>query len=326
MAIHDFPARKSAWSAYWAAGSLNSCAGSFTGNYTGVISDFWRRAFASLPPQGRVLDIATGNGALPLMMSEHMGNGTGLQIDAVDMAMIAPQWHDPAAQPGIRFHAGVRMEALPFRDAIFDAVTSQYGLEYGNWPDALLEASRVCDPQGGLALVLHHPESVLVQVGRIEIANHRFLSARYGLLEAARSVLPWMAAVRSGSMDPMEAPAAQASKSAYNLAILRLGEEILVNKAPDLLVEARERVHRLVSGAGPEDALVQLNSYVAALDAAALRTAEMIDHAVDHARLDELHNVLSSTKPGWTVDVRPLAQAEGILGWAVLASSGGRSA
>src|SRR5688572_29452405 len=128
MTANDQDARRDAWSSYWAAGGLHSCVGSFAGNYAGAIGDFWRDRAAALPDGARILDLATGNGALPLLFRDRRGDA--IEIDAVDLARIAPRWHRPDESPRVRFHSGIAMERLPFADAGFDLVASQFGFEY----------------------------------------------------------------------------------------------------------------------------------------------------------------------------------------------------
>ena len=112
MSLPDESARRAAWSAYWATGGLHSCVGSFGGNYGGAIGGFWRNVFSRLPATPvRALDLATGNGAIPLMLWEQRGQGGLLTVDAVDLAQLAPSWHRADQHAGIRFHAGVAMEA-----------------------------------------------------------------------------------------------------------------------------------------------------------------------------------------------------------------------
>ena len=149
MAGPEPNARSQAWSAYWSSGRLHSCAGSFEGNYGGAIGTFWRTRLVHLAPGARVLDLATGNGPLPEMLA--LMHGAAIAVDAVYLAVPAPAWHDPSRHPGVRFHAGVDMEALPFADGLFDLVVSQYGFEYADHARALAEVLRVAAPRASIS-------------------------------------------------------------------------------------------------------------------------------------------------------------------------------
>lgn len=320
MTRPDHDPRRQAWSAYWSQGALHSCTGSFDARYSGAIGDFWDAFADALPAGARVLDLATGNGALPLRLWERDEGASGLRVDAVDLASVAPAWHDPATHAGIVFHQGVAMEALPFGDGTFDRVVSQFGLEYARRPEALGECVRVARPDGGLAFVMHHAGSVLVRVGRAELENHALLVAPGGLLDAAAGVMPWLAAARGGRAPGTEAIQA---REAYNRAIAGIGEAIGRSDVPDALVEARDWVHRQVGGVTPPGlpaSLEALAGYRAALEGAALRTREMISHALDDAAIAAMARDLAAARPDWQVRYEPLAQREGVLAWALRAS------
>lgn len=313
----DPSARRAAWSAYWATGGLHSCVGSFDGNYSGAIGDFWRNVFGALPAGPlRALDLATGNGALPRLLFETRGDQPGLEVDAVDLAQLAPGWLVPGRHSALRFRSGVAMENLPFPDNCFDLVTSQYGFEYASRAAALAEALRVLRPGGRLALVMHHADSVLVRVGRSELHNQQLLLAPHGLLAAGDAVLPWIAQARAGK-NPGANPAALAARAAYNGAIQALAAQIASSAAPDLLVEARDWVNRLLASVGPDAAPARsaLADYREGLAAAGLRTGELIDHALDARQLQALVAAVRTARPESVVRATPVSQAEGLLGW-----------
>lgn len=321
MQTHDETARQAAWSAYWAAGQLHSCVGTFDEGYGGAIGTFWQEVARSAAP-GRTLDLATGNGAIPRLLLALAAGDARLRIEAVDLAGIAPAWHDPATTPTLRFHAGVAMEALPFPDAGFDLVTSQFGFEYARRDAALAEVLRVLAPGGRIAFVMHHADSVLVRVAREEAAHEARLLAGDGLLAAAAAVLPWFARARAGE-DLTGRADAESARRAYNAAVAGLAEAAQASSAPDLLLEARAQVHRLLQQAGPDPAssLARLAAYRDAIRAAGLRTAELVAHALDEATARALADAIAAARSGHAVTVRPLVQAEGLLGWGLLAAS-----
>lgn len=310
-------ARRAAWSAYWATGGIHSCVGSLDERYSGAIGAFWQRVFEALPDAPvRALDLATGNGAIPRMLWLQR-QGQGVEIDAVDLAELRPTWHDPTQHAGIRFRPGVDMEtSLPFEAEAFDLVCSQFGFEYARREPALAEALRVLRPDGRLALVMHHAGSVLVQVAKAELGNQALLAAPEGLLACAEAALPWIAMARRGE-DPGRVPAALAARNQYNAAAQALDRAIAASPAPDLLLQARDQIGRLLAGTGADaaPALAALRQYRQALEAARLRTAELVAHALDEAQLDALVDMLRQARPSARIDCQPLVQAEGLLAW-----------
>lgn len=312
--------RSQAWSSYWSRGSLHSCVDSFGGQYSGAIESFWRSCFELLQANNRVLDLATGNGALPLLLWEQT-RGQAVRTDAVDLAEIAPAWYSSSSHPTINFHPGISMERLPFPEATFDLIVSQFGLEYAQWPQALHECVRVIKPHGRAAFIMHHAESVLVEVGRTESINQMLLLAENGLLDAASRVIPWVSRARSAAFGAYENALAHECRLAYNLAMSRLADEIKKSPVPDLLIESRELIHDLVSGARMADSdrqLSLLSDYRKSLQEASLRTSEMVEHALDHYRMHRFVDVFLKQLPSHSAHFQPIVQEQGILGWSVV--------
>lgn len=146
-----------AWTAYWRTGRGASC---FEGAERELrLAGIWENLVDSLKDDSALIDLATGNGAVACICAARARQrNMRLRIEAVDAADIDPPkfMQDPRqllAQ--IRFQAGVQLEALPFSDATFDAVVSQFGFEYAIEDRALAEALRVLAPGGVLKLVLH---------------------------------------------------------------------------------------------------------------------------------------------------------------------------
>ncbi len=308
-AMNDADARRVAWSQYWSAGLLHSCPGSFAGNYSGAIAKFWESALGDMDAGARVLDIATGNGALPQMLLQRYGDG--VSVDAVDAAQLAPTWFDPSRYPGIRFHSGILAETLPFEDAHFDYVVSQYGIEYAARPDACKEALRVLHPQGRLALVMHHSDSVLAQVASEEQHHFAWLLGRGGLLIAASGLSLWLAKARNGENLRGNALAERARRL-FNEVQEDLEARASASSVPDLLLEARHQVQQLLQ---QPQAGVPLARYADGLRAGQLRSAELLRFALSPMELDEWVAMLQAQRPHSRLEVTELRQAEGIMGW-----------
>lgn len=316
MPTVDEDARRLAWTAYWAAGGLHSCVGSFDSGYSGAIGGFWKGQFAKLQASDGVLDLATGNGPLPLLLFSSRAPADCPSVDAVDLAQVAPAWYRPADHARIRFHSDVNMEQLPFPDGHFTQIISQFGFEYACRESALRECLRVLTPGGRMAFVMHHAGSVLARVGRGELACQALLQREGGLLDEAAKVLPWFARARAGE-DLRQNIAANAARTAYNAALSQLAADRAKLETPDLALEAADHVHGILAGvaADPEPALAALETYGLALRAAALRSAEMVSHALDEGQAQALVEQVQTLRPGSHVRCRSLSQAEGLLGW-----------
>jgi ubiquinone/menaquinone biosynthesis C-methylase UbiE len=82
---------------------------------------------ARIAPGQRVLDVACGTGALTVAAAARVGpGGAVIGLDANPQMLAVARRKHPA---GIEWIDG-RAEALPFPDASFDAVASQFGLMF----------------------------------------------------------------------------------------------------------------------------------------------------------------------------------------------------
>ena len=108
----------------------------------------WRAFLVSrIPAEAkRVLDVATGTGAVALALVESGHTVVGIDQSAEMLAVAR------ARLPEVAFHEG-RAEALPFADAEFDALTFTYLLRYvDDVPATLRELARVVRPGGAVAM------------------------------------------------------------------------------------------------------------------------------------------------------------------------------
>jgi len=106
---------------------------------------------ANIAPGQRVLDVACGTGALTVAVAGRVSpGGAVLGLDAnPEMLAVARRKH-----PDIEWHDG-RAESLPFADASFDAVVSQFGLMFfDDRVAALREMQRVLRPGGHLVVAV----------------------------------------------------------------------------------------------------------------------------------------------------------------------------
>jgi ubiquinone/menaquinone biosynthesis C-methylase UbiE len=106
---------------------------------------------ARLAPGGRVLDVACGTGVLAREAAARVGQrGSVVGIDPNEAMLAVAR----AKSPGIEWRAG-KAETLPFSDAGFDAVLSQFGLMFfGDRVAAIKEMWRVLRPGGRLVIAV----------------------------------------------------------------------------------------------------------------------------------------------------------------------------
>ncbi|WP_296252577.1 class I SAM-dependent methyltransferase [uncultured Stenotrophomonas sp.] len=242
---------RDSWSRYWALQPDHSLPGTFDAGYGQAISSFWQGIAQRLPDTASVLDLATGNGPLPRLLLHWRPD---LSIDGIDAAQIAPTWLPPNKAALPRFHSHISCEALPFSNASFDLVTSQYGIEYSDLNRSLAEVARTLRADGIFAAVIHSSGSRIVDVGRDEIAHVRLLTAPGGAVEQVRKMAKLMpaASTSEGRRQLDASPSARSTRDEFNNAMTQVRAAATVAIAPDLLFEFLRWVPQVLALAGNE--------------------------------------------------------------------------
>ena len=182
MAVNRF-AGADAWSGYWQADRLHSCIASANPEDAAEIATYWRGFAGQLAPGARVVDLATGNGVVPVHMLEAVPT---LQVTAVDQAAIDPRQY-VRGQPllaRITFISGVDLADVGGLEGPFDAVTSQFGVEYAGVGVAALVLAQLLGRGGRFQMLVHHPDSAVVAPAAANRAELERLLAADGILAA----------------------------------------------------------------------------------------------------------------------------------------------
>ncbi|MEM9384067.1 MAG: methyltransferase domain-containing protein [Pseudomonadota bacterium] len=298
-----------AWSLYWAGGSLDSClpAGTNDGD-ANPVRQLWSDLASSLAPGSRVLDLATGNGTVPVTL---LRANPALEVTGVDQAEIDPLGavSDVPELKQVSFQGRVDVADLPFPAASFDVVTSQYGVEYGALEEAVGEALSVLRAGGQLMFLMHHVDSEVVAPAtplREEIAS---------LLDP-KGPLPLLIKYVAGQIpvDKLEAAGERHLKANVRRTARITGQVYkMVNAIVERLAESAEQA-RVMSGV-----------LAARLEAEHERLGQLQEAALDARRVQTLRGVLQAQ--GGVVDrLEPLEVTVGdeqgkpaLVGWHLIA-------
>ena len=170
------PEADPAWDSFWRYDRLSSFhAAPGAPNYGPPVADGWRAFFAELPDGARLLDLATGNGAIAVMA---VAAGKGFAVTGADLAAVEPTafvTQNRAELAQITFLASTPAEALPLPDTSIDAIVSQYGVEYSDLSRSLPEAARILAPGGRLRFAMHAAEGSVARDTAKSIADADFL-------------------------------------------------------------------------------------------------------------------------------------------------------
>lgn len=153
------------WSRYWAREQSGACLPGAPPAVQAALEQVWRTAALAVPAGGAWLDVAAGGGAVARIVQSARAD---LVVTGIDAAQVSPA----AMALGVR--GAVDASALPFDDASFAVVSSQFGLEYCS-QRAWAEAVRVLAPGGRLMLLCHHADSRAVRQNGLRLAALRAL-------------------------------------------------------------------------------------------------------------------------------------------------------
>ena len=214
---------RKAWADFWAEKSGErqpACLPNALREIDAAQREVWHGFVRPLKTRARVLDLATGDGAVLKKMREKR---TDLALTGVDSAPTLPP-----SPPGISLRAGVSMEALPFEAGSFDAVVSQFGYEYGDTAAAAREVGRLLAPGGALGLLIHRSDGPIVahNLPRRDalcwaLAQDGYLAKARGIVNARRVVsLPTPPAFRSAAEEAQRLFPGQSVAGEFLTAIL----------------------------------------------------------------------------------------------------------
>ena len=79
------------WSKFWLNKTTTSFYDIFQDNYSGEIKSFWFEQLSKISDDATVLDLATGNGALPFLFGEYATKySKSYTVNAIDYSKINP--------------------------------------------------------------------------------------------------------------------------------------------------------------------------------------------------------------------------------------------
>lgn len=280
------------WESYYRAGGLATCPTGPDGSYDQEVRQAWEAFFEPLPDGAALLDVGTGNGAIPLIARELATRlGRRWDIHGTDLARIDParDVQDGGRRfAGIVFHGGVATETLPFADASFDAVSGQYALEYMALEPALTELQRVLRPGGRMQFILHHVDSVLVANARESLGHAELVLRDTRVYQQLRRLL---AAERESPAAAETAAAAMNGAAArLHAAMKQAGSPLILHVTLDALTQLWD-LRRTLSAT---DLASEIEKVEGELQASVQRLEALAGHALSADDVTEMMQRLSA--------------------------------
>lgn len=177
-----------AWSLYWSQDKLHSCVASGEDADQQVLELLWQDFAKSLGQDDRVLDLATGNGAVPTAL---LTSCPDLEIHAVDRAEIDPVKYltNAGSLEAVTFYSETDIGDLPFEVESFAALTSQFGIEYAGLKQAGVAMMKLLQKGGKFQFIVHHKDSDIIQSSANKLLELEQLLRPEGLLDTLMKVM-----------------------------------------------------------------------------------------------------------------------------------------
>lgn len=307
--MHESAETKSAWTRYWDEGHIESLPEDRAAGLLAGFDSAWRQFFAGFPARAKLLDLATGGGDV---IRRAIALRRAFDITGIDLAdLSAVRASLPVS--GVTLIGNAGLSSLPFANAQFDGVTSQFGIEYSDVPASAREAVRVLVPGGRGRFVLHHAGSAITHGVAANIAADRSVLADRRAFQCGRTVFELI----EGSGAPAVIADAEAEfREAVDALASRLKNDRAFGPARNVVAF----LSRLATAPGshpPAESLHQLALVEQQIAARTLRKQAQLDAALDRNGVETLAGCL--TQAGATVDSPKELKYPGgrILGWAI---------
>lgn len=294
MSNNKKPESVHGWDTYW-QGTGDVGAFSAGGVSHPAIAAFWKDFFTAIANRGQatqLLDVATGNGAIPEMALSILDAET-TKITCVDISKAAIENVKQQFPGTVGVVADAR--AIPLNSGQFNLVTSQFGIEYAGL-EAVNEAARLVSDRGQLALMLHIEGGIVHNECSASLAAIEKLQASNFVPYAIELFETGFATVRGADRSAYEAagsrlaPAIQAAEGI----MAEYGEGVAGDTIARLYADVG-RIHSDMPKYDPDEVLEWLRKMDHELSAYAERMSAMMDAAIAAAPFEQICKELESS-------------------------------
>ena len=171
------------WDRFWTGDGRtgSGCLPAAANSVERVQREVWRE-FAGLLPRGaKVLDLGTGDGRVMGWLLERRRDLKPTGIDYAQKLPVPPR--------GSKVRAGISIEKVPMPNAAFDAVTSQFGFEYGDVEPAASELVRLLRTKGRFRLLIHNASGPILKHNLARLEGLKWASVDSGAIDKARGLV-----------------------------------------------------------------------------------------------------------------------------------------
>lgn len=317
------------WNNYWIEGFITSFGKEFDKSYNGIFKDFWNSAFSRIVDNSRVLDLATGNAGVPIMLLEYqLKTQLKVSITGTDIAKTVNKEsirelakNEALDWSKLKICNGVDSAKLPFEDNYFDYVISQYGFEYSEFRTTMDEVLRVLKPKGRIAFLIHANDSVILKRNSKALSAMKYVFQENSVFSTFIELIESMGNISSRD-DLLKLKSDVFAENHRNRlnhqmqeAVDNFGDVFMDTGFADLVGDLMSKY--VMSPISVKRKMI--TGYRAQLIEHSERLEDLVNAAYDETKLQEIQDVL--LKLSYKVDVNEVTSSEGKLGWSLLASA-----
>lgn len=298
------------WDEFWEQGHITTFGSTLRNNYTGELKRFWEEIYAKSRESDSILDLATGNGALPCIAFSTLNKlQKEAKIYATDAAQIPPiinaPWDIKEARQNINFLGNTPCEKLNFHDEKFHLITSQFGIEYSDWEQSLPEVFRVLRPEHGAHFICHDTDSSLISATRNEIGIY---SSAIDVLKIFDAAVNFCSSYNSTLSHEKNSATNLLNDSINKFRSLHVNQELAQLMISDISQHLRQLKFQ-----SAKEVADQLNSRKSTFYAAYSRQKDMLDAALCHQDVSSI--LKTSRRLGFSaVSSQKFTQTDDLIG------------
>lgn len=276
---------QAAWTQLWSSGHFESLPGDRAAGLLGSLDAAWTEFLGKFSDGARLLDLATGGGDV---VRRAIAFGRNFNITGVDLADLS-EVGTALQEHKIELIGHTDLSKLPFADAKFDGVMSQFGIEYADIAAAPREAVRVLVPGGYGYLVVHHSGGAITQGVASSLAVDQLVFGGANAFDLGRNVFRHH---RDGAAQETIAKAEAAFRNDVGLMQSRLRNERPFEPASQV-VDFLSRLAAAPQLQNPAEALERLDMVEEQVTSRHLRKLAQLDASLDRNGIDRLARALA---------------------------------
>lgn len=179
------------WSNYWQKGTITTFHRKFENNYDSEIKSHWYKIFKQLKNGSSVVDLATGNGALLYLLDEYaVENECSYNAIGVDFAEINQDIFTLFKLCDVELKAHTMIENTGLPENSINCAISQYGFEYANLAETVLELNKILKSKASLSFIMHTHDSQIIKEGFESLKQIELISGKLKVNKTIEKILP----------------------------------------------------------------------------------------------------------------------------------------